>query len=126
MDRVFRHKISIPDVCGIVLFAVLVSYCFWNKMPLVGLAVAVVWILMIERVMHTTYTLAGSRLIIDRGRFSPVRTLDVRTVVACRTMRNFFGLTRYLLLVYGAGRTVSVQPQNERDFINELHKRIEE
>lgn len=124
MHRVFHHRFSIPSLCGILLFAVLTFYFLWQKMALVALPLAAVWVLMIERVLHTTYTLTDSRLIISRGRFARVCVIDIGSVIGCHPMSNCLGLVHYVLIEYGDGRTVSVQPQCELEFIGELYKRI--
>lgn len=70
MTRVFHHQFTVPALCGIVLAATLTLYFFWQKMAIAGVLVAGLWVLMTERMLHTTYTLTDDKLVISRGRFS--------------------------------------------------------
>ena len=60
MTRVFHHQFTVPALCGIVLAATLTLYFFWQKMAIAGVLVAGLWVLMTERVLHTTYTLTDA------------------------------------------------------------------
>lgn len=88
---------------------------------------AAVVVLMIERVVHTTYVFRRNdneeMLYIDNGRFSKTRRIRVNDIVSCRKMSTGFGLSRYVLLQYGHKQLVSVQPDNADAFIEEIRKR---
>ena len=128
MDRTFHQRLSPASVCGILAFALLALYMFWTKSALVGCLLATVVVLMIERVVHTTYVFRRNdeeeeMLYIDNGRFSKTRQIRVNDIVSCRKMSTGFGLSRYVLLQCGHKQLVSVQPDNADAFIEEIRKR---
>jgi hypothetical protein len=128
MDRTFHQRLSPASVCGILAFALLALYMFWTKSALTGCLLAAVVVLMIERVVHTTYVFRRNdeeeeMLYIDNGRFSKTRRIRVKDIVSCRKMSTGFGLSRYVLLQCGHKQLVSVQPDNADAFIEEIRKR---
>ena len=128
MDRTFQQRVSPASACGILAFALLALYMFWTKSALVGCLLAAVVVLMIERVVHTTYVFRRNdgeeeMLYIDNGRFSKTRQIRVNDIVSCRKMSTGFGLSQYVLLQCGHKRLVSVQPDNADTFIDEIRKR---
>ena len=89
---------------------------------------AAVVVLMIERVVHTTYVFRRNdeeeeMLYIDNGRFSKTKRIRVNDIVSCRKMSTGFGFSRYVLLQCGHKQLVSVQPDNADAFIEEIRKR---
>lgn len=126
MNRVFHHRISIPDMSGILVFAALTFYFFWQKQPLVALPLAAVWVVLVERVLHTSYRFEPDGLRISRGRFAREEFIPLASIHACHVMRNCFGLVHYLLIEHGEGRMASVQPACENEFMEELKKRTQQ
>lgn len=125
MNRTFHHRFTLPAKCSIALLAVLAFWLFWQRMPVVALMVVVVVVLMMERVLHSSYTLTDEWLFIDRGRFARRREIRLCDIVRCTPMTGVFGLSRYLLIEYGAGRLTTVQLSEEAAFMRELKKRQE-
>ena len=128
MDRTFHQRLSPASVCGILAFALLALYMFWTKSALAGCLLAAVVVLMIERVVHTTYVFRRNdgeeeMLYIDNGRFSKTKRIRVNDIVSCRKMSTGFGFSRYVLLQCGHKQLVSVQPDNADAFIEEIRKR---
>ena len=130
MERTFHQQFTMANKCGITVFSLLALYLLWQKAALTGLFVAVIVVLMIERMIHTTYTFTVSErsevLRIDRGRFSRPTVIAVNEIVRCTLMKTAFGLSHYLLIEYGGRRMVSVTPDNSEAFIAELKKRQEQ
>lgn len=130
MERTFHQQFTMANKCGITVFSLLAFYLLWQKAALTGLFVAVIVVLMIERMIHTTYTFTVSErsevLRIDRGRFSCPTVIAVNEIVRCTLMKTAFGLSHYLLIEYGERRMVSVTPDNSEAFIAELKKRQEQ
>jgi translation initiation factor IF-1 len=97
-------------------------------MAIPALLVVIVIVMMIERVLHTTYTLLldedeVQRLVIYRGRFSKSISIRVGDIVKVTRIKAVFGLSCYLLVQYGACHLISLQPDNEELFMAELNKR---
>ena len=63
-------------------------------------------------------------LVVDEGRFSGNRNVPLCDVVSVRTAKTLFGLDRCLVIEYGAGNIVAVQPDNERAFREEVGRRV--
>ena len=96
---------------------------------LAGCLLAIVVVVIIERIVHTTYVFRNNgeeeMLYIDNGRFSKTRQIRVNDIVSFRKMSTGFGLSQYVLLQCGHKRLVSVQPDNADAFIAEVKKRQE-
>ena len=135
-DRTFHKRITLPVRLGMGLFTALAVYFFWVKAAILGILVAIVIVGMIERILHTTYTIRRVKpidrdeemdfLIIDEGRFSTNRNVPLCDVVRVESIRCFFGLDHCLLIEYGAGNMVTVQPDNEEGMKRAIAERIGE
>lgn len=129
MDRIFHRSLTIPTICGIVLFSLLAFYMFWIKAALLGMLLMFVVVGMVERVLNTNYKFTenerGEVLLISNGRFSRTKELLLNEIVECRRVKVSFGLSQYLLLEYGMNKIVGVQPDNMEEFLKELKKRQE-
>jgi len=123
MERTFHHHFTLAAKCGIALFAMLALYLFWEKMAIVGLFVVVAVVVMMERVMHTSYTFMGDKFLINKGRFAKKQEILLNEIVRCTPMSSLFGFSHYLLLEFGAGHLASVQPEEEEAFLQELKER---
>lgn len=112
-------------MCGILLFLLLALYAFWIKNAVVGLIMAFLLIVLVERTLHSEYIISDGKLIINNGKLARAKTINIQEIHDCKPMTSVFGLVRYLLLTYGASdRMISVQPQNEAAFITTLQKEM--
>lgn len=125
MTRSFHHRTTVGAVCGILLFLLLALYAFWIKNAVVGLIMAFLLIVLVERTLHSEYIISDGKLIINNGKLARAKTINIQEIHDCKPMTSVFGLVRYLLLTYGASdRMISVQPQNEAAFITTLQKEM--
>ena len=124
MNRIFHYKVSFSDVCAVFLLAVLTFYFFWIRSLLVALPVAAVWIVVVERILNTTYTFTPEGLEVNGGRFSRLRVIRYADIARLKQMSNCFGLVSYILIENASGRFLSVKPQNAGSFIDEMNKRM--
>ena len=97
-------------------------------MPFAGFITAIFVVLIIERVLHTTYTFmhddqGNDILRIDRGRLSCHKDIRVADIVKVIPMQTTFGASRYLLVKYGPNRLIGLQPDDQKAFMSELKKR---
>ena len=123
MTRSFHHRTTLGAICGIVLFLLLAVYAFWIKNVIVGLLMAFLLIILMERTLHSQYVISDGKLIIDNGKLSKTKVIMIGQINSCRPMTSVFGIVRYLLITYGANDAmVSVQPVNEAAFIAALKK----
>lgn len=125
MTRSFHHRTTVGAVCGILLFLLLALYAFWIKNAVVGLVMAFLLIVLVERTLHSEYIISDGKLIINNGKLARAKTINIQEIHDCKPMTSVFGLVRYLLLTYEASdRMISVQPQNEAAFITTLQKEM--
>lgn len=125
MTRSFHHRTTVGAVCGILLFLLLALYAFWIKNAVVGLIMAFLLIVLVERTLHSEYIISDGKLIINNGKLARAKTINIQEIHDCKPMTSVFGLVRYLLLTYGASDCmISVQPQNEAAFITTLQKEM--
>lgn len=124
MDRTFHHRFTVGAACGIILFLLLAAYFFWVKRPVLGCLMALALVVVAERSLHKEYIFRGGNLIIYNGRLAKTKSIPLDKITSCRTMTNVFGLVHYILVTYDEGRRMeSLQPDNERAFIECLKKR---
>ena len=127
INRTFHYRVSFLNYAAIIVVAVAALCAFWQRSAanaVVGLALMIAVVLMVERIVHTTYTLtADGRLRVSKGRFSRRVEIRLADIVSVETVHGRLLPVRYLLVRYGAGHELAVQPANEEAFIEEIRKR---
>lgn len=133
MNRTFHKRFTMPAKMGMATFGLLALYFFWVKVAIIGILVAIVIVGMMERILKTTYTFKRVKpidrdeemeyLVVNEGRFSSNKNVPVCDIVKVERRKAFWGFDHYLLIEYGAGNMVSVQPDNEVGFCAEIEKR---
>ncbi len=123
MDRTFHHRFSVGSFCGIILFAAVAFWLFWQKWAIPGLLAALVCVVFIERMLHSEYVFRNDLLIVCNGRFSRRKEIPLTDIVGYRPVSTTFGLTRFLLLALRGDRLLMVQPANEKAFVKCLAER---
>lgn len=127
MDRTFHHRLSVSSVLLAVMLSFLALSFFWypsGNNALVGIMIVILVVVVVEREIHTSYVLTDSTLRIVRGRFSPPVEVPLGDVVKVEKICGRLLLATYVLVEYGAGRRVSVRPENADDFVRVLNERI--
>lgn len=131
MNRIFHARIVPGQYLFLLLMGVLAFWALWTKNVLLA-ALCMLWLVfLIERLIHTTYTLtAEGTLRIDRGRFSRRRErpyADIVSVGRASSMQvGGYALVRYVLVCYKDGRHDALLPVKEEEFIRQLTRRVEE
>lgn len=123
MDRTFQHRFSLGAVCGIILFAGVSFWLFWERWVVAGALTALVCVMIMERVLHSKYVFRNNQLIICRGRFARKKTIALTDIVGYKPMTATFGLTRFLILGLRGDRFALVQPADEASFLKYLAAR---
>ena len=130
MSRTFQHRVTPSALVSILLLAFLTLYFFWHRggfHVIIALILLVTTTLVIERVIHTTYTMTDDGFLeIYQGRFSDVRRVPLTDIISVEVKKPLLGISNYVLIMYGANHFVSVQPDNEEAFIHEIKKRQDE
>jgi hypothetical protein len=128
MNKIYHQRFTLAMKMFITIVTLLAVYLFWFRSmvhAIIGLIVVVFLVLLIDRVVRTTYTITSDgRIIVDRGRFTAKIQFPINEIVKVSHLKTQFKLSQYILIEYGAGKTVSLQPENEKGFIDELNKRL--
>ncbi|MBQ0022332.1 MAG: PH domain-containing protein [Prevotellaceae bacterium] len=121
-----------------MLLAVLLSvaiYLIWStaalSKPGAGILIAadlVFMIIVVERMIHTTYTVtASNKLIIHTGRISKDKVISIDEIARIDRLNKlrFAGkpLQTVLIIVTTDNKQYSITPKNEEDFIQCIAKR---
>lgn len=127
MNRIFHARIVWYQYVYLILLAGVAFYSLWTKHILVAAAVMVFLIVLIERIIHTIYTITtDGLLVLYYGRFSRSKTIKIVDIdeVERKNSMNFgsFHVTEYLLIRYKEDKYVSLMPVKEREFIEQLSK----
>ena len=121
MNRIFHERITWSQVVFILIGAAVVFWAFWIKQVLLGVVFLLMLIVMIERAIHTTYTLTtDGRLLVYYGRFTKGKEILVSDIKKVEKFKNW--LTHGVVVHYGDGRFVPLQPVNEDELIASLQK----
>ena len=129
MDRIFRARIAFYQYLLLIVFAATAFVFLWFKYILAAVVLVIFLLIVIEKIIHTTYTLTkDNELVIYRGRFSRKFTLPISQITALRRGHSMkigsFSVTNYILVEYGENRFVSVMPIKEDEFVQLIDKRL--
>ena len=126
-SRTFQHRVTLPAVAVIVLVAA-VAFSFLMSRDTVLSAVALILVcldvVILERVIHTSYTLTDDgMLLVDRGRFARRQTIHVCDILRMELRKTPLCRMHYILIEYGPRKYVSIQTDNEQGFMAEITRR---
>lgn len=131
MNRTFHVRITWYQYLYLILLGGLSFFLLWDKSIILAAICMVMLVFLIERFIHTTYTItADGRLILSTGRFSKSKIIWLKDIVSieCRNSVKIggFSVLRYVMIGYGTGRYVSVLPLKEQEFVDLLEARKKE
>lgn len=125
--RIFQHRVTLPAVAVIVLLA---GVAFFFLMSRDGMLSAVALLLVsldvgiLERVIHTSYTLTeDGLLLVDRGRFARREVIHVCDILRMECRKTLLPGNHYILIEYGPRKYVSILTDNEQGFMAEITRR---
>lgn len=129
MNRTFHARIAVYQYLLLLIFAANAFVFLWFKYTIAALFIILLLIFIIERIIHTTYTITKeNHLMISQGRFSKKIDIPIREVTAmrrCNSMKfGHFSVTNYILIEYGKNRFASVMPVKEEEFLDVMFKRM--
>ena len=131
MNRTFHVKISGTTHLFLILFTLIMLVAFWYKgAALIGMFFAMIVIINIERIIHSTYTLtADGNLVIYNGRFQKEKNIPLSRITDVE-LKRLFGLkhlrfTRYVLVHYDNDKVIDLLPEKPEEFMNALVRRLE-
>ncbi len=135
MNRQFHSKTSLRNYALLAALLSVAIYFMWNTESLTrqwsGVLIAIVLlviVIVIERIIHTTYTITKERtLVIHQGRFSKDKVIPLDDIERIdRISRNRIGgkpLMTYLAVVLKDHTEHYITPKNEEDFIKCIAQR---
>lgn len=130
MNRIFHVKIAQGAYIFLVLCTALMVIAFWYQEAIVGMIMALLLIVNIERIIHSTYTLtADGKVVVYYGRFYKGKTISLTDITDVELKRSsgFGGImpSKYVLVHYENKNLLSLVPVKPEEFINVLVKRLE-
>ena len=128
MDRIFHARTAWYQFLLLLVLGINTFFFMWCKLILPALFLAILLLIVIEQIIHTTYTITkDGRLVLYYGRFRRQRIIpldEIRSVQKERTLSlGRRSVADYLLLEYGDNRSVSLMPVDENAFLEVLAKR---
>lgn len=129
MNRIFHARLPWHTRLLLVMLTAIVLWAFWVKLILPATVTLLLVVVLIERIIHTTYTVTtDGQLLIYHGRFSPTREIaltDIRRIEKVRS--NNFGkwhLADFLVIYYGEEpeKSISLLPDKEMEFVEHIQK----
>jgi len=129
MNRVFHARITWYHLLFLVLVSVCTVYLVWHKQALGALLFSLVLLVLIECVIHTTYTVtAEGLLVIVKGRFYKKRTIPIGEILSIERKRSMTvfncSVTHFVLIRWGYDKYVALIPVKEKEFIQLIRERI--
>ena len=129
MNRVFHARITWYHLLFLVLVSVCTVYLVWHKQALGALLFSLVLLVLIESVIHTTYTVtAEGLLVIAKGRFYKKRTIPIEEILSIERKRSMTvfncSVTHFVLIRWGYDKYVALIPVKEKEFIQLIRERI--
>lgn len=128
MNKIFRARIRWYQYLFIVLLGALSLFFLWDKQAIWAALCMILLVFMIERFIHTTYTITvDGKLILHSGRFSGSRTVWIKDIASVerRSSVKIAGLSllRYVIVGLNTGHYISLLPQKEEEFVNLLREK---
>lgn len=128
MDRLYHQRFTLAAKSCITIITLLAVYLFWFRSLLhavIGILIVLLLVFMIERVIHTSYTLTDDGyLLISYGRFFHSKRIPISDIIKISKHNTSLKMSHYILIEYGADNMVSVLPEDENSFIEELNRRL--
>lgn len=129
MNRVFHARITWYHLLFLVSVSVCTVYLVWHKQALGALLFSLVLLVLIECVIHTTYTVtAEGLLVIAKGRFYKKRTIPIGEILSIERKRSMTvfncSVTHFVLIRWGYDKYVALIPVKEKEFIQLIRERI--
>lgn len=130
MIRTFHAKIDPLILAGCLLpSTVLAVFFFWSKQPIPALIFLILMVLVVERLIHTSYILTDEGVLwIDKGRFARKKQLRLEEIakVELYQLRQFFLIRKRtaVLLTLKNGSTMIITPFPAEEFCHVLLKKM--
>ena len=122
--RTYRARVQVGNWMLIAILSALTLYLIWEGNGLLIALSLLLLLLVIERTIHTEYTLNKESLTVYNGKLSKRQVIPMDSIKRIERIRRIRigknALITYLLIVYGEDRTVAVMPKEEEAFIKQI------
>lgn len=121
MDKTFHTRIGWYNYLYLAILGIAIFCFLWYKLAIIAVLLMIFLIVLIERIIHTTYTVTtDGKLVLKFGRFIKSRTIrisTIRKIKKIKTMKisNFYVIS-YVLVECDQGY-VAVTPIKEKEFV---------
>lgn len=128
MNRVFQTKIQAGNWILLAAIFVVTAHFMWQANGLLILISLLLMVVIIERMIHSRYTLThDGLLIIEKGRFSRKQQIAITSIERIERVSGIriMGktLNSFLLITCSDGKQYAVTPSNEADFLKYIEKK---
>ena len=124
MTRQFHAKIQVHSWLLLAAMLFVAVYAGWTRNGLILALALLMLVLLIERMIRTTYTVSDTELTIHTSRFARDRVIPLSSILRVERISSIrlFGrsFSSFLLITYGDNQEVAVIPTNEADFIKKI------
>lgn len=122
MNRTFHSRTRWDQLIYILILGLLCLYMLWIKQAILATLVSILLLIIIERVINTSYTITQDQLlIIKRGRFSKEKTIkldDINDLEIRRSARfGSVSVINYVLITYNKSKYIGITPTNPNKFV---------
>lgn len=125
MIRSFEHRISIAEIAGAVMLAMVTLWFFWHNTPvniIIGCLFCMITVFAIDRLLHTTYFVTDEKLIVEHGRFGKKKEIKLSDIDRVEKVKTLF--THYVLVEHSGSKHVTIITINEDSLIKALNSTI--
>ena len=129
MTRTFHSRINrITLVCCLLPSTAMALCFFWYRMPIAALCFVLLMVVLIERLIHTTYTFTpDGRLEISHGRFSTRRSFALSEITQAEPLPHnrlmWLKSRDTVLLHFCNGKMMVITPFTAEEFCKHFNKK---
>lgn len=130
MNRTFQSKVRWHQIFLLLLLTGLCIYMIWYQYAIISAILAIFMIVLIERIIHTEYTITDNNLLIIRkGRYTKTRQIPLSDItdIEIKTTSNVGGqyLLKYILLTLKGNEYIGITPTNVEECYKVLVRKKE-
>lgn len=129
MQRTFHARVKPTTWVLVAAIAAVALYFAWFKLVIPFVFALLLLVLIIERILHTKYTIDDKSLTISYGRFTKERVIDIDDIKKIERIDGLRlggnALTHTLVITYSDNRSTDITPDDEQTFIQHIKKKRE-
>ena len=110
-----------------MVLAMVAFWFLWHPTPInifAGVVFTIITILVIDRLLHTSYIIEDGVLTIERGRFGGKKSINISDIGNVEKVKTLF--THYVLVEYSGMKHAAISTINEDAFIKAINTKQEQ